>query len=135
MPVPPPLTLTPAPLGLSGGRAWYETMRPSGAETWGERLLTLANTLMHTPVLVGRERGGAPTLASAVAAIVGIAAQRAQAAGELSDLRASIERALDEVQQPSEEVPDGAGLPCIADAEVEQERDRLLSLMRRQGRR
>ena len=137
MPIPPPLTLAPASFGSPGGHAWCDTVQQDDGESWSDRLLALANTLMHAPALPGRERAraGATSLASAVAAIVGIAAQRAQAAGELGNLRALIERALDVVEQPAEEAQDGVGLPCIGDMDAEQERTRLLSLMQRQDRR
>ena len=137
MPMPPSPTLASASFGSPGGRAWHDTVQPDDGETWGDRLLAMANTLVHAPVLPGRERprAGTPSLASAVAAIVGIAAQRAQAAGELGNLRALIERALDAVEQPAEDTQEGAGLPCIGDMDADQEQTRLLSLMQRQSRR
>jgi len=76
-----------------------------------------------------RPAGGA--LASAVAAIVAIAAQRAFAAGELGQLRALVERAL-EVGEPAAEEAEEAGLPPIADADPAEEARRLGALLQRQ---
>jgi hypothetical protein len=75
----------------------------------------------------------APSLAAAVAAIVGVAAQRARAAGTLDALREAIEAALDAATpaQPDPREADAAELPRIGDADETEEVARLRALFGR----
>lgn len=124
MPIPPPLVAMP-------WLPWPEA--PRGETRWGERLAGFAMSLLQSPA--GRERPqsseGTATLATAVAGIVAVAAQRARLAGDLANLRALIERALD-TADPSTEAEEDPALPRIADADPLTERQRLLALAARQ---
>ena len=72
-------------------------------------------------------------LAAAVASIVAIAAQRARAAGDLGHLRSLIDRALEAADpQPDDTAAEDPTLPRIADADPQQEGQRLAALMCRQ---
>jgi|GEM_PF-3734764 len=73
-----------------------------------------------------------PPLAAAVAAVVGIAARRARAAGELGILRDAVTAALDAADPPAAEPEDG-GPATLADADPRLEAFRLRRLARRLG--
>lgn len=84
----------------------------------------------------GATTAGMAGLASAVAGIVSVAAQRALAAGDLPALREAIERALDTVAgTPATDPRDAVNpeVPHIADAEPAREREQLLALSQQQG--
>lgn len=136
MPISPPWLTTPDPgaLAASGGPRVGDA-----TGVWRNRLVSMALGLSH-PAAVTDEAtpssgGSTSALASAVASIVAVAAQRALAAGDLAQLRALVERALDAAEPAHDDGAGPTGLPAIADADTTRERRHLLSLMERQSRR
>jgi hypothetical protein len=134
MPVPPPLPPIP-PAGRLPEGLWRPGLEGDPGPEWGDRLLGLAMSIVHPPSAAGRDRreGNTAALATAVASIVAIAAQRAAAAGDLAQLRALVERALDAAEPVVTDAPDAGAGVCNADADPGEERRRLLQLASRQG--
>jgi hypothetical protein len=94
--------------------------------------------LAMQPVMTGEDRFGlaasSPGLVAAVAGIVGLAAERARASGELVALREAIEAALgpaNDAEDPREALQEG--LPPIADADPVREAQRLSALAARRA--
>lgn len=132
MPIPPPLQTLSFSAGSPGG---WDDADDGPLWGWGARLRDATLSLLSTPVMREGDAPGFGTeaLSAAVSAIVAIAAQRARAAGDLSRLRALIERTLDAAEPAADELGEGTGLPCIADADFGQERQRLSALAQYQA--
>jgi hypothetical protein len=86
-----------------------------------------------SPAPDARSAGRSAKLIAAVAAVVGLAAERARAAGDFAALRDAIERALDAAAPASADPRDGPGtdLPRIVDADPALEESRLRNLLAR----